>query len=403
MNLLRERAFARLWTASLLAETAEWMLQVALPVFIFQVTGSAASTAFTMVAGLVPMVVFSPLTGVLADRWDRRKLLCGVAFGQALVSLPLLAVGKTGPLAVVYVVMVAQAALASLYEPVRNALVPSLAGEDRLTAANGLMGMNSSVARLAGSSLGGAVLGFGGLGELVVLYLVLLAVAGMLLVARLGDSAGKAGGKALSDSPWRGWLDGFADIRRDRRLRVVWSALMPMSVGQGMFVVLFVVFVTRTLGGGDAEVGLLRGVQAVGGMAAGLGLAWLARRASPGKLFGWGALAFGVLAAVIWNSPLVTTSFGLYVVLFVVVGAPIVVLNAGLMSVVQLAIPPERTGRAMAGLFAGEAVFQVAGMVGAGAVAAYTGPAVLLNAQAVFGVAGGLIILFGLRARTGYR
>ena len=31
------------------------------------------------------------------------------------------------------------------------------------------------------------------------------------------------------------------DIRRDHRLRVVWSALMPMSVGQGMFVVLFVV------------------------------------------------------------------------------------------------------------------------------------------------------------------
>lgn len=403
MNLLRERAFARLWTASLLAETAEWMLQVALPVFIFQATGSAASTAFTMVAGLVPMVVFSPLTGVLADRWDRRALLCGVAFGQALVSLPLLAVGRTGPLAVVYVVMVAQAALASLYEPARNALVPSLAGEDRLTAANGLMGMNSSVARLAGSSLGGVVLGFGGLGKLVVIYLVLLAVAGTLLVARLGGGGGKAGEKALSGLSWRGWLDGFADIHRDRRLRVVWSALLPMSVGQGMFVVLFVVFVTRTLGGGDAEVGLLRGVQAIGGMAAGLGLAWLARRTPPGNLFGWGALAFGLLAAVIWNSPLVTTSFGLYVALFVVVGAPLVILNTGLMSVVQLATPPERTGRAMAGLFAGEAVCQVAGMVGAGAVAPYTGPAVLLNAQAVFGVTGGLIVLLGLRARTGYR
>lgn len=337
MNLLREHAFARLWAASLLAETAEWMLQVALPVFIFQVTGSAASTAFTMVAGLVPMVVFSPLTGVLADRWDRRVVLCGVAFGQALVSLPLLAVGRTGTLTVVFVV--------------------------------------------------------------IVVYLSLLATAGTLLVARFG-----VGGKALSERPpWRGWLDGFADIRRDRHLRVVWSALMPMSAGQGMFVVLFVVFVTRTLGGGDAEVGLLRGVQAVGGMAAGLTLAWLARRTSPAKLLGWGALAFGALAAIIWNSPFVTTSFGLYLALFVVVGAPIVILNAGLMSVVQLATPPERTGRAMASLFAGTALFEVAGMVGAGAVAASTGPAVLLNAQAVFGVAAGLIVLFGLRPRGGYR
>ncbi|WP_043840744.1 MFS transporter [Amycolatopsis taiwanensis] len=397
MNPLRERAFARLWVASLFAETAEWMLQVALPVFIFTATGSASSTAVTMVAGLVPMVLVSPVAGVLADRWNRRVLLAAVCFTQAAVSLPLLAVGE-GRLTVVYLVMVAQSMVASVYEPTRSALVPALVGEDRLTAANGLMGMNSSVARLAGASLGGAVLGFAGLGWVVGVYLSLLVVAGLMLVPKFAQQQGKPGGEP--GPLWRAWLDGLADIRRDRRLRTVWWALVPLSVGQGMFAVLFVVFVTRTLGGGEAEVGLLRGVQAIGGLAAGLCLASLARRARPAKLLGWGIVAFGVCAAVIWNAVYVSTSFPVYVVLFIVVGVPAVMLNAGLVSVVQLAAPPERAGRALSSMFAGAAVCQVAGTLGAGAAVGWASPAVLLNAQAVFSVVAAFVVLLGLRTRS---
>ncbi|WP_308190269.1 MFS transporter [Amycolatopsis sp. GM8] len=85
---LRDKAFARLWIAGLFAETAEWMLQVALPVFIYQATGSAASTALTMIAGILPIVVLSPVAGLAADRYDRRLLLCAVCFAQAAVAIP---------------------------------------------------------------------------------------------------------------------------------------------------------------------------------------------------------------------------------------------------------------------------------------------------------------------------
>lgn len=397
MNPLRERAFARLWVASLFAETAEWMLQVALPVFIFSATGSASSTAVTMVAGLVPMVVVSPVAGVLADRWDRRVLLAAVCFTQAAVSLPLLAVGE-GRLTLVYLVMVAQSMVASVYEPTRSALVPALVGEDRLTAANGLMGMNSSVARLAGASAGGAVLGFAGLGWVVGVYLSLLVAAGLILVPKFPQRQGKTSGEP--GPLWRAWLDGLADIRRDRRLRTVWWATVPLSLAQGMFSVLFVVFVTRTLSGGEAEVGLLRGVQAVGGLVAGLCLASLARRARPANLFGWGLVAFCLCAAVIWNAVYVTTSFAVFVVLFIVVGAPIVVLNAGLLSVVQLAAPPERAGRALSSMFAGAAVCQVAGTLGAGVAVGWASPSVLLNVQVVLSAVAAFIVLLGLRSRS---
>jgi MFS family permease len=445
MNLLGDRAFARLWTASLFSEMAEWILQVALPVFIYQVTGSAGATALTMVAGLLPTVVLSPVAGVLADRWDRRALLCAICFGQALVALPLLA----GGLSPIYFVMFAQAALASLFEPARAALVPALVGVERLTAANGLMGMNTSLARLIGSSLGGFVLGFAGLGWVVAMYLLLLLAAAGLLLARFADFPVRA---VERESPWRSWLDGFAEIARNRRLRVVSGMLALFSIGQGMFVVLFVVFVTETLRGGEAGTGLLRGVQAIGGIAAGLALTSLvstrgyqagyrarrlfplsrrgarpnnvtrchkersvdtiavardlaeetaltsvARRLTPVNLLSWGTIAFGLVAAVVWNAVYVTTSFGVFVGLFIVVGVPIVVLNAGLSGVVQAVTPQERLGRVLATLYAGSALFQVAGMLGAGALAGWAGPAVLLNAQAALGLAAGVLALIGLR------
>lgn len=166
-GLWANRAFARLWAAGLFSEMAEWMLQVALPVWIYQTTGSAGSTALAIVAGLLPMVLFSPVAGVLADRWDRRRTLFGVCLAQALVALPLLTVSSARDQVVIYLVLVAQSVLATLFEPTRNALVPALVKAEQLTAANGLMGFNSSVARLGGSSVGGVVLGLGGLGWVV--------------------------------------------------------------------------------------------------------------------------------------------------------------------------------------------------------------------------------------------
>ncbi len=289
--------------------------------------------------------------------------------------------------------MMAQSALASLFEPARNALVPSLVGDDRVTAANGLMGMNSSVARLAGSSLGGLVLGFAGLGWVVAGYLALLVLAGVLLVPRFAvRSRGQVAG-------WSGWLDGLTDIRRSPVLRVTAATTVLMSVAQGMFLVLFVVFVTGPLGGGEAEVGLLRGVQAIGGFAAGVAVATIARRVLPAHLLGWGTIVLGLLSVVIWNGPAVTTILAVYIGLFIVVGAPGVATGAGLFSLLQQEVGPDRLGRVSSTFFAGMAACQALGMLVAGALAGRIGLPALLDGQAALYVAAGLVTMLGLRRR----
>ncbi|WP_158883936.1 MFS transporter [Amycolatopsis anabasis] len=393
-GLLAERAFARLWLAAFFSETAEWMLQVALPVFVFQHTGSATSTAASMVLGLLPAVALSPIAGVLADRWDRRVLLCAVCAGQAVVALPLL---LADGLPLVYLVMAAQAGLASLFEPARSALVPELVGVERVTAANGLLSVNNSVARLIGSALGGLLLGFGGLAPVLAAYLGALLVAAALLAPRFAAAAARP--VAARRTLVREWLDGLAEIRRNRALRIAGVVLALTSLAQGMFLVLFVLFVLEALGGSEADVGLLRGVQAVGGLAAGLALATVARRVPPARLLGWATAVMGLLSALIWNTAYLTTAVGVFAGLFAVVGAPGVMVGAGQLALVQTVTDPRRSGRVLSTAFAGMAMCQAVGMLLAGLLAGPIGLAALLDVQAALLVAAGAIVLVTLAGR----
>jgi MFS family permease len=377
----------RLWLAAVCSETGEWMLQIALPILVYQATGSAASTAAMMIVGLLPAVLLSPAAGVLADRLDRRTLLLAVAAGQAVVAAPLL--GMSGSAAWVgYLVMAGQASLAALFEPARNALVRDLAGPDGVTAANGLLGMGTNVSRLAGAWLGGLLFASGGSTLVYLGYAVVLLVA----VGALSRPFGVRHVPAAARAPAvREWLDGLDLIRRDRGLWVIGVAVLMGAVSQGLFLALFVPFVLDVLGAGPGGVGLLRGVQAIGGLAAGAGVAVLARRVAPHRLFGWGAVTFGVLGVVVWNGPYVTTTLAVYIGLFIAIGIPGVVATSGLLAILQTAVPPAATGRLTSSAFASMALGNVLGMLIGGLGAAWS--PVMLDLQAALNLVSGVLVL----------
>lgn len=376
----------RLWLAAVGSETGEWMLQIALPILVYQATGSAASTAAMMIVGLLPAVLLSPAAGVLADRLDRRTLLLAVAAGQAVVAAPLIAMD--GAVWVGYLVMAGQASLAALFEPARNALVRDLVGPDGVTAANGLLGMGTNVSRLAGAWLGGLLFASGGIALVYAGYAIVLLVA----VGALSRPFGVRHVPTAERRPAvREWLDGLDLIRRDRGLWVTGTAVMMGAVSQGLFLALFVPFVLDVLGAGAGGVGLLRGVQAIGGLLAGAGIAVLARNVAPRKLYGWGAVAFGVLGVVMWNGPHLTTDLIVYIGLFIAVGIPGGVAVSGLLGTLQTAVPPAATGRLMSSAFAAMALGNALGML-LGGLAASALP-LMLNLQAVLNLASGVLVL----------
>jgi predicted MFS family arabinose efflux permease len=161
-----------------------------------------------------------------------------------------------------------------------------------------------------------------------------------------------------------------------------------------MFLVLFVVFVTGPLGGGEAQVGLLRGAQAVGGLVAGVVVGTsLLRRPAPETMAAAGATCAGVLTLAIWNTPALTTDWTVYFVLFAIVGAPGVLVLSGSLTVLQTACGAGKSGRVLASIMAVMALCQMAGMLVAGQLVSVWGLNALLNIQAVVMVVSGLPVL----------
>ena len=396
MRLLRRRpGFRRLWASGAVSETGDWLLLIALPVYVLQLTGSTLTTSTVFLLELAGALAASPLAGVLADRWDRRRLLIGASLTQAALLLPLLAVDGRGTLWIVYLVTAAQAVLSTANDPVRQALLPAAVGPAELAPAAAQLGIAANLARLVGGALGGLLLQAYGLTGVVLADAGTFVLAALLLTG--WSTPGVVRGTDGPAAAGQDWLAGLAVIRSDRRLAGGVAVGALLSVAQGMFVVLFVVFVLRQLGGEAGEVGLLRGVQAVGGIAGGVVLGAVAGRFAPRTLVAAGCFGFGAVCLVIWNGPAVTTVAPPYLVLFAVVGVPIAAAMAGLTTVLLGGTPDEFRGRVMSTLVVADASAQAAGTLLAGALIGVVGLLPLLQAHAGLGLAAGVVALVALR------
>jgi MFS family permease len=397
---LKHPAFRSLWLAGLVSDAGDWMLFIALPIVVYRMTGSVLGTSFAFLAELGPGIVLAPVAGRLADQLDRRRTMLVLTALQAFTLPALLFVHGTHGLAIVYVVILAQAALAALFDPAKNSLLPTLVPATELVSANSLVALNNGLGRLVGGPLGGLLLAAGDLRAIVVADAVSFGAAA-LLIARLPASkpalSSRRGVEGALPSP-RPVADavsasrgGFPAVLRRRSVRLGLVVAFVAEIAQGIFLVLFIVFVARRLHGGSGEIGLLRGIQAIGAIGGGLVLTAFARGRSPASLIAGAAMAFGVIDLTIWNAPALTTATGLYVALFIVVGAPGVVLETGLISHLQLTGRDGERGRIFGALGlvgnAGEGI----GMIAAGVLTVPLGLITLLDVQGLLYLLAGIL------------
>jgi MFS family permease len=405
--LLRRRDFGLLWAGGLVSETGDWFLLVGLPIWVLQITGSSLVTATVFLVGLLPGLVVGPLAGVLVDRWDRRRTLIAVSLAEAACLLPLLAVDGRDDLWIVYAVMAVEASLAQLNDPARNALVPSLVAADDLVGANALIGLNSNLARLAGSPLGGILVELSGLPGLVIgdaiSFLLGAALIALVGPGRRGVPHPDPADSGVVSAPAHGvlgeWLDGLRVALGNRQLR--WGLVVNglAAVAQGIFTVLFVVFVARELGGDGADVGLLRGVQAIGGLLGGVLVVGMARQLRPGRLLGTSLVVFSLIDLAIWNGPVVTTAAWLYLGLFVAAGIPGVGVLTGLTALVQEHAGDAYLGRVFATYLGSFNGLMAVGMLLAGLLGDTLGVVTVLNGQAALYLLAGVIAVATLSPR----
>lgn len=403
LTLLRARpGFRRLVGANQVSVIGDYLLNVGLVFFVYDLTGSTLASGGTLLAGFLPSILVGSVAGVYVDRWDRRRTMIVSQLLMAVALLPLLLVDGPEDVWLVYAVIAAEGVLEQFWFPAEQALIPHLVPDEDLLVANAVNGQVRHVGRLVGSGLGGLVIGFGGLGALA-LADALTFVVSLLLVLRIPPVEADTAVRPVPLPLVREWADGLRYAFSRRPLVVVFVYTALAMCGEGFMGTLFAPFVRDVLGGDAQAYGLVVGVQAIGGIAGGLVAASLAHKLSPALLFGAGGVVFGLIDLAMFLYPLAYVAVWPAVVCMVVVGVPGAIVMAGYSTMLQRGSEDGFRGRVMGALGVVQGVAIVTGTILAGFLGEAIGIVPVLSMQGVFAVLSGLMVLVVLRDELAVR
>ncbi|WP_130781220.1 MFS transporter, partial [Cellulomonas biazotea] len=165
-SILRLVNFRLLVGAQLLGGTGMWMVRMSTDWLVLELTGSSAAVGVLVALQFLPMLVVGPFGGLLADRYDKRRLIEVAQTANAVLAVVLAALTLTGVVAVwhLYVVAVLLGVVASVDQPSRQVLVSEIVGDQGLQKAVSTMNAIGQAGGLLGPALAGFVISHWGEG-----------------------------------------------------------------------------------------------------------------------------------------------------------------------------------------------------------------------------------------------
>jgi MFS family permease len=241
-TLLREPGIRRLWISQLCSSAGESLAQIAMPLLVYELTGSARMVGLIALVLILPRVIFAPISGLLADRLDRRNLMISAdLFRLILVSL----VPATNAIWQLAVLAALIAVGNAVGRPAELAAIPSVVGPRKLVAALSLVQVSNGVIRIAIPAVGAGIIAVLGPAPVFWLqaacFLVSLLALHKLVIPRhrVLETTTSSGLANLLRTAQR---DMWAGIEAIKRIPIVRGVTLSESVHQ-------VVAATMTIGG----------------------------------------------------------------------------------------------------------------------------------------------------------
>jgi MFS family permease len=381
---LAHRDFRILWCGAFTSTIGTWMQKVAQSWLVLTLTGSAFYLGLDSFLGEIPILLFTLIGGVIADRHDRRRILIGSQYIQMGAAFALAALVYWDVVHIWHILTLSfLTGFAQAFGgPAYQSLIPSLVAKTDLPNAIAMNSIQFNLARMIGPLIAGVALaawgsaacfGLNGLSFLVVIVaLMSLHVKHLPPATRQRMSAEMRGG--------------FTYVRARSDL-VALTVLAFLSTFLGLPLLTFLpLFAQNVFHSGVGRYSEMMAFSGAGAVAGALVVAWLGRFSRMGLTLLLVEVVFGVLLVGFAGSRVLWVSYAL---LFAG-GAALIVVFSLLMSLVQLIAPNELRGRVMS-------IYMVAfrgGMPLGSLTAGYL--ASLTSAPAVLAVDGALVAVVAI-------
>ncbi|MER7580104.1 MFS transporter [Kitasatospora sp. NPDC097691] len=336
--------FRNFWLSRAVSGLGSAITTVALPVLVFQESGSPLLVSLVAASATLPYLAFGLIAGAVSDRVDRRTLMIVTDVLNALCigSVPL--AWAMGWLTAGHVVAVAflSSSLALFFDAGVYGFVPDIVGKESLTQANSAIYGAETVVRIAGNAVAGGLIALFRPAGTLALDALSFAVSAIFIravtnvAARIAPAGARPGFKESIS-------EGLRFLAGHPTLRVMTLVGTLQSFSGGAIVGQLVVFADRVLGihGSDGRIGLLYMAWSAGGIGGSMLLPRLRRRFDAFPLLLW-VLPVGALLGLV---VVLTTDWRVALVALAVWGTAYLVVLVNTMTYSQEVTPPELQGR----------------------------------------------------------
>lgn len=337
---LRFRNYRLYFVSQIISFSGTWMQSIALGWLVLELTGSGTALGTVLAMQFLPTLLLAPVGGVLADRFEKRKLIMGTQTAAGLLALALGVITLTGvvELWMVYVLAACFGTVTALDNPSRQTFVMEMVGPDDVSNAVTLNSVVVNAARVIGPAIAGVVIAVFGVGECFVFNAAsyVAVVVAMLLIR--SDQLHPSARSARAPRQVR---DGFRYAWSQPILRTTIVMLILIGTFTFEFSTTLPMLAEFTFGAGPTGLAIMTSLMGLGAVVGGLFVA-AAGPPTPTRLV-LTAAGFGLAVGTVALMP----TIGLVYAVMPLVGVASVSMIALSNATLQLHSDPKMRGRVM--------------------------------------------------------
>jgi MFS family permease len=339
LRSLRHRNFQLFFSGQLISLTGTWMQNIAQAWLVYRITGSSLLLGSVGFASQIPVFLFAPLGGIVADRRNRQHVVIATQAASMILAfiLSLLTLTNTVQVWHIFVLSILLGVVNAFDIPARQAFLVEMVGREDLMNAIALNSSMFNGARIVGPAIAGILVASIGEGWCFfgngVSYIAV--IIGLMLM-RVQERRKPPEGSHLQHI-----MEGFQFARKAVAVRAVLLLLGVVSLVGMPYSVLMPIFADKILHGGARGLGILMGSTGVGALLAALALAAKKGLKGLSRWIAFAAAGFGVSLALFSLS----RQFWLSTALLIPVGFCMMLESSASNTLLQAMVPDELRGR----------------------------------------------------------